>query len=366
MSKKKILFIKSCNVSNVRLQKMLLFFQTHGYNISFWGWKREDVSKDDSMKGISIRYLLRNGGRGNRLILFFFYNVWIIKLFFRLVFTKDLSKYIIFVINFESAFSVWLLSLFNNRVKYIYEIRDEFVLSYTFPKFLKAIFSSLDDSIRKKASIVVQVDENRVPQDISYRYCIIQNSPYDYFSFKERDYSMVQKKFAVIGYFAETRGISQIYLFAKEHPSFSFLVVGRFMNVNIKQRYLALPNIEYYDLMPQHELFNHLAKCCAIFSLYDPILEINRLAASNKVYDAMMMGIPVITNADIINSKFVSEKEIGFIIKYRYDLSWQVFDNDDFLDTCIRMGKKGRQLYLAQFRFEKLLETRLLPVIEKM
>lgn len=69
----------------------------------------------------------------------------------------------------------------------------------------------------------------------------------------------------------------------------------------------------YYDRMPQAELFDKLIDCCGIFSLYDPKLEINRLAASNKVYDAMMLGIPVITNPEVTNSVLLKNMGLALL-----------------------------------------------------
>lgn len=113
--------------------------------------------------------------------------------------------------------------------------------------------------------------------------------------------------------------------------------------------------------MPQEKLFELMLSCCAIFSLYNPAIEINKLAASNKVYDAMMLGIPVITNKEVINSKFILENKIGFVINYECDATWDILINDNFLDMCKTLGKNGRKLYLKDYLFGNLVKNRLLP-----
>ena len=107
-----------------------------------------------------------------------------------------------------------------------------------------------------------------------------------------------------------------------------------------------------------------MTNCCAIFSLYDPSVEINRLAASNKVYDAMMFGIPVITNKEVINSGFIKEHHIGFVIDYDYNETWACLTNGDFLVNVQKMGSNGRDLYLNKYQFSELVKQRLLPVLE--
>ena len=181
-----------------------------------------------------------------------------------------------------------------------------------------------------------------------------------------RDYDEIKEQFAVIGYFSRQRGMDSIYEFAKNNQKKEFLVVGLFIEDEDKKAFLALPNVEYHDLMPQTELYKKMTHCCAIFSLYNPNVEINRLAASNKVYDAMMFGIPVITNKEVINSGFIKDNNIGFVIDYEYNETWNCLSSPDFMDQVKERGMKGRNLYLNQYIFSKLVKQRLLPVLEQL
>ena len=111
--------------------------------------------------------------------------------------------------------------------------------------------------------------------------------------------------------------------------------------------------------MPQEQLFELMLSCCAIFSLYNPILEINKFAASNKVYDSMMLGIPVITNKEVANSKIISEKRIGIIVDYQYNETWDILKEKNILQKCKELGSNGRQLYLEEYVFDELVNKRL-------
>ena len=118
--------------------------------------------------------------------------------------------------------------------------------------------------------------------------------------------------------------------------------------------------------MAQEDLFEKIIDCCGIFSLYDPQLEINRLAASNKVYDAMMLGIPVITNPEVANSAFIKEHEVGVVVDYKFNERWDFLSDSKFVEFATTIGKNGRNLYLKEYRFEKMLENRLLPLINSL
>lgn len=356
---KSIVYVKGSEISDVRLQKFLKFFSENQNDLCFWGWSRD--GKKPSMNGVETHYLLTGGGYGKKSKLFFFYILWVLVVFFKCLRT-NLNDKVIIAIDFDSALPVYWASKFK-KINYIYEVYDDFALRYNFPSFIKRYVHKKDTRIMKKSKCVIHVDENRV----SYKDCkwiVIENTPADFFDEKLRDYNEIENKFAVIGYFSRQRGVQSILEFAKKNPQAKFLVVGRFIEQENKEAYMALHNVEYHDFMLQKDLYRMMTNCCAIFSLYDPSVEINRLAASNKVYDAMMFGIPVITNKEVINSGFIKEHHIGFVIDYDYNETWACLTNGDFLVNVQKMGSNGRDLYLNKYQFSELVKQRLLPVLE--
>lgn len=355
----KLLFIKGDNVWNVRMAKYFDYFSHRGDRVRFWGWDRED--RNPQYKGVLTTYLLSGGGFGGRKLLFY-YPLWMLKLFIKaLLFRKEEDELII-AVNFDAALPLYLSSIFKSR-RYVYEIHDEFALSYKLPSLVKKAIQRIDRAIMRKAYFVIHVDNNRVKDNLSTNI-VIENSPIDVISQDSRDYSDLEHTFAVIGNISSSRGISSIAEFASSNPNVKILLVGKFYNAELKKSLLEIKNIEYRDYMPQKELFMLLKKCCAIFSLYDPSLEINRLAASNKVYDAMMLGVPVITNSEVVNSKFIADSEVGLVVSYQYDETWSVLSDPRFINRAVKLGKNGRKLYIEEYRFDKLIENRLLPLLQ--
>ena len=357
---KKILFIKGDDVTNVRINKYIDYFYSINVDVTFWGWNRNKMHHENG-KLMSCDYIMSGGGFGSKRLIFL-YPIWMIKLFFKTLFAKLEDENII-VVNFDSALPVYLASFFR-KIDYIYEIHDEFALSYKFPKFIKKVIQSVDRAIMRKAKCVIHVDKNRVNYE-KCKYIIIENSPSDYFNGSEkRSYGDIDKTFAVIGNISKGRGIEHIYNFAKEQPKINLLLVGKFYDEKMQNLLKTLDNVDYYDYMPQKDLWQHLSKCCAIFSLYDPSLEINRLAASNKVYDAMMMGIPVITNKEVVNSSFIHENNIGIVINYKYDNTWDILSDENFMNLAKIIGQNGRKLYIEQYQFGKLIKNNLIPLLK--
>lgn len=356
-----ILFIKGDDVSNVRLAKYIRCLTNLGHDVTFLGWKRISTQKSD-INTDKCRYLLYGGGFGSRKLLLL-YPIWMIKVFFAILFANNLKNKKIIAVNFDSALPTFLACKLR-QLPFVYEIHDEFALSYRFPSVVKRCIRIFDHIIMRNSAFVIHVDVNRITYK-KCRYIVIENSPEDYWKGNVRPYDNLTNTFAVIGNISQTRGIDQIYEFAKLNNDVKILLVGKFYDLKLKDMLLQLDNIEYHDYMPQDRLFKLMEKCCAIFSLYDPALEINRLAASNKVYDAMMMGIPVITNKDVINSKFIKEKEVGFVINYHYDDTWGELTSPKFIEYAVRMGRNGRKLYLDEYQFSKMTQNRLIPMLEQ-
>lgn len=358
---KSIIYIKGSEINDVRLQKFLSFFVEEKKEIAFWGWSR--LREKKTMKGVSASYLLSGGGYGKRGKLFFYYFLWFFVVFFKCIRT-NLKDKIIIAIDFDSALPVFLASKFK-KINFIYEIYDDFALRYKFPSSIKKFVHKVDIKIMKKSYCVIHVDANRV----TFKDCnwiVLENTPIDIFDGENRNYEEIENLFAVIGHLSKQRGLVPIFEFAKHNPAIRFLVVGRFIEEEDRNAFKCLPNVEYYDYMLQNELFKKMGRCCSIFSLYDPSVEINRLAASNKVYDAMMFGIPVITNKEVINSGFIKDNNLGFVVDYNYNETWDCLTNDQFMKNVKKMGMNGRNMYLKQYQFAELVKQRLIPVLNNL
>ena len=356
----KFLFIKGDSLRNVRLNKFISCLTRIGHAVSFWGWDRASTNQTDDRLA-ECRYLCSGGEFGKSAI--WRYPIWMCKVFWAVLFRRGIKECQIVAVNFDSALPVCLAGLIR-RVRFIYEIRDEFALSYNFPSWLKRCILAIDHWIIRRARFVLHVDTNRITYDKG-KFVVIENAPEDYWNGRDRSYANMRPIFAVVGNLSHGRGLKEICKFAKRNKHVTILVAGTLYDQESRNILKTIENMIYKERMPQKELFRCMENCCGIFSLYDPSLEINRLAASNKVYDAMMMGIPVITNKDVQNSKYIHEMGVGIIVDYEYNESWRALESKDFMQRAVRIGSKGRQLYLAKYQFDRMIEERFIPAVLK-
>lgn len=338
----KICFIKSSPcISHVRVSKFIDFFKNKKIPVSFFCWKRikSEFNTDET-------YILCGGGYGSKL-LYFFYPVWVLLVFLRVLLKNNKDKDLIyFVVDFESSLPVYLASFFRNDVVYVYDIHDDFSLRYKFPNFFNKFIEWLDVRIKAFAKVVIHVDENRV-RDNDKNYIIIYNTPKDFF---DPNANKSPNTFAVTGLLSKERGLDSIKKFAIDNAHYNFVVAG-LINDECASDFILLPNVHYLGVLKQEVLFSKINHCSFIFSLYNPDSKINQLAASNKLYDAMMLGIPVITNKKILASDFVTANDIGVVVNFSFDDSWDVFSSISNERMRV-MSKNGRQKYLECYSFE--------------
>ncbi|MDP5133592.1 MAG: glycosyltransferase [Paraglaciecola sp.] len=342
-----ITFIKGSPCFNhVRVLKFIEYFNRKGSQINFWCWKRTRAEPSDPAEN----YLLTGGGYASKK-LFFFYPVWCLLVFLKAIFKKYAAEDSFFVIDFDSALPIYLASLIRGKITYVYDIHDDFSMRYRFPVFINDLIRRIDSKIKNRALKVIHVDENRIRAGDD-NFEIIYNTPMDIYS----DYQLERppldsKKFAVTGLLSESRGLDSIYQLARNNSKFQFIVAGTFLNSEkLVQSFLNLSNVEYLGSIDQKVLFSKIADAGYIFSLYDPSVEINRRAASNKLYDAMMLGVPVITNNGLMAAELVKNENLGFVVNFNYDESWNVLVHNDS-ESMLKLSENCRKLYDLKFSY---------------
>lgn len=353
-----VLFIKGDDISNVRLSKFLRYCEENKIKAEVWGWNRNRDNVVNTYNA-EVKYLLQGGGYGGKV--FLLYPVWMFILFLNLLFKKSFKNLTVFSINFDVALPVYLASRIR-RFDFVYEIRDEISISYNFPSIIASLIEKIDHLLMRSAKLVIHVDKNRIRYN-KCNYVVIENSPYDYYQGADLVQSKKENCFAVVGLLTKHRGLNEIIKFASHNPHIKLIVAGKSQDGALMKKLKKLNNVECYDFMPQIELYDKIKHCRGIFSLYDPTLEINRLAASNKVYDAMMLGIPVITNKEVINSTFIKDHKIGVIVNYKYDTSWDVLTDKNNSSLLDEIGANGRELFVKKYNFPQLIRKNLKTVL---
>ncbi len=337
----KILAVKASSSADVRLSKYISAFVADGHSVDFVGWKRSTDNLDNCQ--VNHHFYIHRGWSSNQMLLYVGYLLWLVKLFIY-IYRRQSSYDLIYVADFEAALPVFLTRYFTHTKAYIYDIYDEFSIRYRFPGFLKLFIQQVDRKVRDSAELIIHVDYSRVDSR-DKEYEVVPNFPMDIFE-GNFVYKEAKRKIAITGWLTETRGMYEIVKFIENHSDIDFVLIGDISSTRIKDSLLKHDNVQYHKFMKQVDVFELIKDCSAIFAFYDPSIEINVKAASNKLYDSFMLGRPVITNSGLLMSDFVIENNIGLVVSYHYDDSWDsivaLLSQSDEMRT---MGIRGRDIF---------------------
>ncbi len=116
------------------------------------------------------------------------------------------------------------------------------------------------------------------------------------------------------------------------------------------------PAAQYLGTLPYEEVLRWTASCHVVAALYDPAIPNNRWTSPNKLFEAMMLKRPLLTNEGTSLGEFVREKGLGAVARYG-DLESVAQALEDLMasrEARRRMGARGRRLYEDRFRWDTM------------
>ena len=349
LPKKKILIIASHSGSGAaHVDKLLPSLVKLGYDVTFFGWDRlNEVPKTFTKNGVKFKMMFYGWGFANKWLAIAL-PFWILKAFIELARLKKKQYPVIMVIDFDSALPQALAYRFN-KIPYIYNIRDNFAMRTTLPKFLRPIIECLDKFVIRKAESIIVPDESRITAkdeaekskfNVIYNAAIEIPPPNDIS--KDRPFTVY-----AMGYLMKIRGIEDLLDVSIKLPDVKFLLAGAVHEDDLMKRIETIQNVDYRGFLLPKEALKLCFESDIIFTFYDPVSEINRKAASNKWFDAMMAGKPILVNEEVEKSSWIMKHDIGFTCPYG-NLEALV-EKIQYIrlhpEDALRKGKNGRRLY---------------------
>jgi glycosyltransferase involved in cell wall biosynthesis len=102
----------------------------------------------------------------------------------------------------------------------------------------------------------------------------------------------------------------------------------------------------------------------AIVALYDPEVQWNMITLPNKLFEAMMCGIPIVTN---IATETVNETQCGIIVDYNdaEQIKSAIINLRDKPPLRKWLGDNGRKAFLEKYSW-RVMEEKLYKVYENL
>jgi glycosyltransferase involved in cell wall biosynthesis len=370
-ARKTIIMIRS-NALNPypRLEKSAQFL-SRDYEVKVLCWDRKrETQKVERREGYTIYrcHLRADYGRGIRNI----FNLcgWIAYQFIWLLFHK-------FDIVHAYDFDTYLPALLVAKIKrkrIIYDICDFYAhMLVNVPNVLRKLIWRADLYLIQFAdALIIADDERRKQIDGCHpkRLITIYNAPPDYYArFSAKGNGSSDQDLFTLGYVGvlqRERGFDTLIEAVSESPQVRAIIGGygsTKYEAELREKINGTANIQLLGkVSPYEKTLEVLWESDALFALYDPDVPNHRFSSPNKVFEAMMLGKPIIVTKDTNMDRIVEKHGCGIIVTYG--------DKEGLKNTIQRLKEmkrrrddcyqqNGRNAYLAFFHPD-ILEERLL------
>jgi len=320
------------------------------YDVLVIGWNREGISSpevNNYIGRLALFCLRAPFGRAYLVIYYPFFWGWIL---------LKLIKYrprVVHAIDLDTLVPCSLYkSLF--RKKLVYDVHDRFggYVPQKYTSIFRAI-NKVEELLAQNADLLVTVSE-KVQGTFGLRpeHCaIIMNCSEDihYNKPKSDDNTLT---LVYTGLICKDQGLEIVTAALRELKGVRLLLAGRPADNELLDRITKLPSVKYLGLLQRKESLELEASSDAMVVLYDLQYRKNQLSSPNKIFEAMMCGVPLITNME---ANLVSEIDCGIAVDYD---TGQVRDaiiklrDDPQLRT--RLGSNGRKAYLEKYNWANM------------
>lgn len=350
-----ILILRSNPISpDPRVEKIARSLVKNGYQVRALGWDRTGkLPKSESRDKFSIFRLRIKAKFGNGLMNLPALLAWQIGLMVWLLKNRKYYK-IIHACDFDTVLPAMVMKIFWKKIV-IYDIFDFYAdhLRKT-PRFLKELIRKMDFWAISKTDGVILVDDSRRAQikGSHPKRCVsVYNSPED-FKFPVSDEQTPAMKsslrIAYIGLLQIERGIFELIEVLRDHPNWHLDLAGFGGDERIiVQSTTGMKNIHWHGRIAYERALKLSHAADVLIATYDPTIPNHRYSSPNKIFEAMMLGKPIIvaknTNMDLI----IEKEKCGLIIEYgskeQLENALSILDQDIPLRS--KYGDNARRAY---------------------
>lgn len=257
------------------------------------------------------------------------------------------------------------------RKKLIFDVRDRYAMSLVPTKFktLYSVVNAFEEFFSSRADVLINVSK-----EVLYTFrkrpnqcLIIMNCPEDYYIDKQKSRDDNVLTIVYTGAIWEkVRGLENIVAAIKDLTNVELVLAGWYRDKDkpLLDQILRIHNVKFEGLLQPKDALVLEASADVMIALYEPELLWNNITLPNKLFEAMMCGIPLITN---VASKVVSEVGFGIVVKYHdvQEIRQAILTLRDDVGLRKKLGSNGRKAYLEKYSWGKM-EEELLRIYDSL
>jgi len=322
------------------------------YEPSAFGWNREGISSQDINKYIVPLSLFRIKAPFGRPSLILYYPLFWTWIFFKLLANRPS---VVHAVDLDTLLPCTLYKLIL-RKRLVYDVHDRFggyvPLKYTI--LYKAI-SLVEELLSKQADVLVTVSE-KVQHTFRLRpknCAIIMNLSEDY-NLKRSKSKGGSLTLVYTGLICKDQGLEIVRAAVDGLNGVRLALAGRAADKELLDKMTKLPNVNYVGLLERADSLELEASSDAMVVLYDLRYRKNQLSSPNKIFEAMMCGIPLITNMEV---NLVNDVGCGITVEYNIEaVRDAIIKLRDDSELRARLGNNGRKAFVEKYNWDRMEE----------
>jgi glycosyltransferase involved in cell wall biosynthesis len=260
--------------------------------------------------------------------------------------------------------------------KVVYDIFDFYAdhLRAT-PEWIKKTIRAIDLRCVSTADAIILADDSRWEQmrgSQPRRSAVIYNSPEDHPDLqqdgKSADQTFTQRPvnsllhIVYIGLLQVERGLNELIGVLREHPRWSLALAGfggdEACILKLSQ---DMSNVNWHGRISYLESLQLSSAADTLIATYDPTIPNHRYSSPNKVFEAMMLGKPIIVAQDTNMDRIINQAECGLVVKYGDEsaLEAALVRLQTEPELSIQLGANARRAYESTYSWQ-IMQERLL------
>lgn len=334
-----------------------------GYAVTVFGWDRSGLQpREETIGGTRFRRSRIPAPYGSKLLIFILPFYWI----HAVSVIRSCRPAVVHACDFDALVPALIGKLlFGHAV--VYDIFDHFADKLSgVPRFVRTVIRSFDARLMRRADLILVTDDHRrnhIGKPGGVPVGVIMNVPPLHEASDERPARTGTVRICYAGVIHEHRGLRLIASAIDGLEGIETIFAGwipRKIDEDFLQRQAK---ISYIGKLAYADALKFVGECDIVLALYDPSVPINRMASSNKVFEAMSVGIPVISNRETTMAEIIETVSCGIAVPYgdQPALSAAIAHLRDHPDLRHSMGANGRRSHRERFNWA-IMEKRLLDL----
>jgi glycosyltransferase involved in cell wall biosynthesis len=297
------------------VEKEVKTLTSNGFRVTVLAWDREGRYRNYELCGTRIVWRLKLRVAYHKLAVIAYYPIFWLWVLSKLI---KMHPKIVHACDLDSILPALLYRRLIGGTKVVFDIFDNFgLLIQARSEVLGSIVGSIESLVASKPDAFVTVSEERLKLFNKAKLPlteIIMNCPPDHDLANYKQIKKNAKMFRIVyaGIIASGRGLIELAEATKDIENVEVIMAGRVVDPEVTESLNNFPHVKYIGQLSFNESLTVEKSADVIPVLYDSHVRINETATPNKLFEAMTLEVPIITNLDCI----LQEVNCGISVSY--------------------------------------------------